>query len=130
MARQFTLTALIPSEADIHKSYIQWAQTQKWYPALIHIPNEFPLDALPDHRKWGYLKKRKAMGMKSGVPDLFLAWPTTKHHGLWIEVKKPGKKPRESQQEFLTLMKELGYAALWEDNLDALIRSTKNYLNA
>lgn len=35
--------------------------------------------------------RMKASGVKAGVPDVFVPIPVLgKHHGLWIEFKKPG----------------------------------------
>ena len=127
MVKRFALRPLEPSEADIHKSFVQYAQHKRWWPTLVHIPNEFPFGSMSESQKWGYLKKRKAMGMKPGVPDLFIAWPTKKFHGLWIEIKKYGKKPRAAQEAFLILMEQKGYATIWSDNINDLIQKADAY---
>lgn len=38
----------------------------------------------------------KAEGMKSGVPDIFLPWPSSGCNGLFIEMKKPGLQTKKN----------------------------------
>lgn len=59
----------------------------------------------------------KLMGMKAGVSDLFIFYPTKSHHGLWIEMKRKRKyAPSElktetwvAQEMFLELVKSVGF---------------------
>lgn len=60
----------------------------------------------------------KAEGVRQGVADVFLPWPSAGWHGLYIEMKKPALKPKkegsaggvsEDQQEFGTYVKNVGY---------------------
>jgi len=61
----------------------------------------------------------KRMGLKRGVPDLFIYFPTKLHHGLWIEVKCAKKySPSQmqtatwiAQQAFIDTVRSFGYAA-------------------
>lgn len=48
-------------------------------------------------------------GVRAGVPDLFTAFPTPTHHGLWIEMKRPGESPRPEQAEWHRALKAQGY---------------------
>lgn len=57
---------------------------------LFHIPNERKCDPREGRRL-------KLMGVKAGVPDLFLPVPRGKYHGLFIELKAENGKPTESQ---------------------------------
>lgn len=69
----------------------------------------------------------KRMGLRAGVSDLFISWPTKTHPGLWLEVKRNKKyTPSEmrtdtwvAQEEFLDDMRSVGYAGEfcygWED---------------
>jgi hypothetical protein len=69
----------------------------------------------------------KLMGLRSGVSDLFIAYPTNRYHGLWLEVKRniiysPSQKKTDTwiaQQEWIDRMNDVGYFAAfcfgWED---------------
>ena len=52
----------------------------------------------------------KCCGVKSGVPDIFVAWPTPQHHGLYIEFKFGKNKLTENQVNFSDLIMSKGYA--------------------
>lgn len=60
----------------------------------------------------------KLMGMEPGASDLFLAYPTSRHHGLWLEVKQARKyTPSEmakptwiAQEKFIERMISVGFA--------------------
>lgn len=64
----------------------------------------------------------------SGVPDLFLAYPVHPFSGLWIELKRPGQKPKRHQLEFHKRLRADGYAVEWRDNFDATIKAIEQYL--
>ena len=60
----------------------------------------------------------KLMGLRPGVSDLFIYYPTRTYHGLWLEVKRNKKYSKSemltdtwiAQQEFINLVKSIGYA--------------------
>jgi hypothetical protein len=62
--------------------------------------------------------KLKAQGVKAGVPDMFLPVPRGEYHGLFIELKKIGKKAEPDQLTWMTALKKQGYGAMvcegWE----------------
>lgn len=51
----------------------------------------------------------KKMGTRRGFPDLFLMIPTSKKHGLFIELKTEDGRQSGSQKEYEKLLKEQGY---------------------
>lgn len=58
----------------------------------------------------------KAMGVKAGVPDLFLPVPKMLHgknggmaYGLYIEMKAQGGRLQPSQKEWLLKLRSMGY---------------------
>jgi hypothetical protein len=55
--------------------------------------------------------KLKAMGVRKGIPDLFLPIPRQGYHGLYIEMKrlKNGKVSPDQQKEIARLKAD-GYA--------------------
>lgn len=70
---------------------------------LFHMPNE---------RKCSISEgvRQKALGLRAGVSDLFLAWPTKRFPGLWIELKVNDNKLTKMQVVWLELMEKAGYA--------------------
>lgn len=55
----------------------------------------------------------KAEGVKSGVADIFLPWPTKWKHGLFLELKVGDNKPTREQLDFLNEMECLNYHSVW-----------------
>lgn len=85
---------------------VRWAELQMGkYPELdmlFHIPNGGKRDAREAARF-------KQMGVKAGVPDLFLAVPRGGFHGLFIEMKSPDGKVAEHQKKWLGKLAKRGY---------------------
>lgn len=74
---------------------------------MFHIPNENHHHDTP-------------LGVRSGVPDMFLPVPMGGSHGLFIELKRAeGGRLSEAQRKWLTWLGELGYTAVcchgWEE---------------
>jgi hypothetical protein len=70
----------------------------------------------------------KAMGVKRGVADFFLALPHNGKAGLWIELKVGKNKPSKEQQAFLDRKAQRGYEAICVWGTDAARQAIKNYL--
>lgn len=60
----------------------------------------------------------KAEGVRQGVADCFLPWPSGEWHGLYIEMKKPTERPKsetakggvsDEQRRFGEYAKRVGY---------------------
>lgn len=98
----------------------------KWFHA---VPNG---GSLGDSKQSQMIRgaQKKAEGVKPGVYDTFLPWPSTVsgppgaplYHGLFLEMKKPGelKKRSVDQKTFGADMLKAGYACAVADNwLDA-----------
>ena len=60
----------------------------------------------------------KAEGVRQGVADTFLPWPSGEWHGLYIEMKKPSERPKsetakggvsDEQRRFGEYAKRVGY---------------------
>lgn len=95
------------SEAEEQELLIKWAAMNRGkYPALhrlFHIPNggsRHPAEA-------AHLKK---LGVKAGIPDLFLPFPANGFHGLWIEMKSTTGRPTALQLDWLEFFRRSGYA--------------------
>jgi hypothetical protein len=92
----------------------------------IHIPNEGQRSKV-----MGYTLK--LMGMRAGVSDVFIAYPTKTMAGLWLELKAKnarGKygKPTENQVKFIADMAAMGYMAKVCNGTEEAITVIKNYL--
>lgn len=102
---------MIRTEAEEQAAVMRWAFLESaWRPELgmlFHIPN----GGSRDKREAVHLKQ---LGVKAGVPDLFLAVPWDGEHGLFIEMKRASKTARVSpeQREWIQALKEQGYRAV------------------
>tara|TARA_R100001244_G_scaffold66422_1_gene54661 strand:- start:222 stop:578 length:357 start_codon:yes stop_codon:yes gene_type:complete len=88
------------SESDFQKAiatYLDFLGVL-WF----HSPNE--IKAKPQ-----YMVKRKAQGVKSGVPDICILEPRKDHHGLFIELKVGYNKISDNQLKWLTKLEAKGY---------------------
>ena len=81
-----------------------WAENNKHIlPCLslmYHIPNE-------GKRTNGAVLK--AMGLKSGVPDVCLPVPSHNFNGLYLEMKYGQNKPTKDQEAFMAALRQQGY---------------------
>lgn len=111
---------LIATEDQEAIALINWAQLHPICKNfLIHIPNE-------GKRSFFSGKKLKRMGLKRGVSDFFLAYPSGKYHGLWIELKRLKlSKCTDEQIDWVKNMNTLDYKAQfaygWERARDFII---------
>ncbi|HDL7460334.1 TPA: VRR-NUC domain-containing protein [Yersinia enterocolitica] len=69
---------------------------------LIHIPNE-------GKRGPKAARDAKRLGLRKGVPDLFLALPRGGYTGLWIEMKSKSGKLSPEQKDWIKKLKEQKY---------------------
>ena len=51
----------------------------------------------------------KAEGLRSGVPDVFMAMPRGKFHGLFLEFKSHAGKLTENQKIYCVNLRSMGY---------------------
>lgn len=82
--------------------------------------------------------KLKAEGVKAGVPDLCLPYPTENlfcsmpysYHGLYIEMKSKDTKGRvsENQKEWLDYLDSVGYKVAVAWNFDEAVQIIEDYL--
>ena len=114
------------SESEEQEILIKWAEKVKAvHPELerlMHIPNggsRHPAEA-------AHLKR---MGVRAGVPDLFLPYPVGDYHGLWIELKSAYGKPTAAQRDWIQWLREQGYCAYICRGADAAIWCIMAYLN-
>ncbi|RGH67508.1 VRR-NUC domain-containing protein [Ruminococcus sp. AM31-15AC] len=101
--------------------WTQQASIRKAYPELkllFHIPNERHCDPREG-------KRLKLMGVKSGVPDLFLPVARGKNKGLFIELKAENGKPSDNQMWWFAELGKQNYLAAicygWKQAADMLM---------
>lgn len=88
---------------------------------LFHVPNG-------GYRAKREASKLKAMGVRAGVSDLFLAYPSNGYHGLWLELKSRLGGLSEKQSNWLALMRGVGYCAKVSNSLELSIFIIQDYL--
>lgn len=97
----------------------------------LQFPKQYALTyAIPNggHRHIAVARKLKAEGVKSGVPDLCIAWPGGGYHGLYIEYKTETGKATQSQRSWIKALSEKGYRAEVCKGVDQAIRVITEYL--
>lgn len=96
----------IPTEDEEQSNLILWTQTQKKYPELnllFHIPNG-------GKRSKSEAARFQAMGVKPGVPDLFLPVARGGYHGLFIEMKRQkGGRVSDYQRKWMEQLERQEY---------------------
>ena len=100
---------MVPTEDEEQMALFDWARVNeaKWpeLARLFHVPNggsRGPAEA----------GRFKAMGVKAGVPDVFLEVPRGGLHGLRIEMKRRrGGKVSEDQTDWIDYYNSNGYRA-------------------
>lgn len=96
-------------EAEHQRALFTWARlSERRIPELrwlFHVPNGERRDA----RTGAMLK---AMGVKSGVPDVWLPIPRAGHIGVVIEMKAPGgRQATGAQGEWIDQLRSVGWLA-------------------
>ena len=95
------------TEHDHQAAVCDWAARQ-----AVAIPDLGLLYAIPNgahlagttRQRAAKMNKLKAEGLRPGIPDLCL--PVSRHgyHALYIEMKRPGGKPKDKQANWLDLL--------------------------
>ena len=71
----------------------------------------------------------KRQGVKSGIPDIFFAYPSKHFHGLFIEMKrKKTGKTSKTQEKYICLLRENNYCCEVCAGADAALECLKTYL--
>ena len=113
------------SEADEQIVVVKWANMMaSKYPCLkylFHIPNG-------GSRNIAEAANLKRMGVKAGVPDLCLPYPSKGYHGLWIEMKTDKGRQTGSQKEWAEWLNDNGYMAVVCHGYGEAINALEVYL--
>lgn len=116
----------IGSESSEQMAVIAYCQYQSW-----RLPNVDKIWHIPNggQRSITEAKRFKAEGVKAGVPDLFLPVPLSGYHGLFIEMKRPDRtnKPTEQQKEWLQYLSSMGYRSVVCYGYEDAVREIQRY---
>lgn len=122
--KPFTMETV--SEANEQEAVMIWAAHNLWkYPCLrwlFHIPNG-------GYRNAAEAVHFKRLGVKAGVPDLFLPHPSNGYHGLFIEMKSEKGRPSALQKEWAEWLNKSGYMAVVCYGAGNAINTLEAYLN-
>lgn len=115
---------------------IEWANlAEKKYPELKNlfaIPNGGKLPYVKIHKGKIWSPQRMKLvkeGLKQGVPDLFLAYPSKDFHGLFIEMKHGKNKCTTEQENWLERLFTAGYLTAICYSFESARDTIMDYLN-
>jgi len=115
----------VQHEAHEQEALFTWARLQeKIYPELemlFAIPNGGSRHKI----EAANLKKQ---GVKSGVLDAYLSVPSSKYHGLYIEMKSEKGKVSEKQDWWIGRLRGYGYKVEVCYSAESAINAIKQYL--
>lgn len=110
-------------EHQLQKSFFEWLQLQ--YPDIFKVTFAIPNAA---KRSFVTAAKLKEEGLKSGVPDVFIAKPAGGLSGLFIEFKVKPNSCTEKQAEMIKLFNANGYLAIVCFDIDSAMQLLSQYL--
>jgi hypothetical protein len=112
-----------PERTEVHLPLMSWIRKQgNLSDYVLHIANE---------RKTSVQHNMilKALGVKAGASDLFIAIPMYPYGGFWIELKSPKGKLSVEQKKFLQRMQSIGYKTGVYDNWEKAKADIEIYLS-
>jgi hypothetical protein len=122
----------IATEKQEQRAIVKWLSVHRklsrYYFKITNEGNRTPAQA----------RNLKLEGLRPGVSDIFIAYPTSIHHGLFLEVKRnmnypPSAKNSETwllQEEWLTRVKSVGFEGRFCYGFDDAIKIIEEYLHA
>lgn len=110
-------------ESRIQVSCVSWFRLQ--YPKMARL-----LFAVPNGGMRGKVEASimKGEGVVAGVADLLLLVPTSKHHGLCIEMKTSKGRQQDSQKAWQEAVEGQGYKYIICRSLDEFMAQIRAYL--
>jgi len=114
------------SEEQLHKALIQWVLLNEnrlpGLKLLFHIANG-------GYRNIITAARLKKLGVKRGVPDLFLACPKRGYAGFFIELKSPTGQVSWDQQWWIMELASQGYRVEVHRDLETVIKVLDWYMD-
>lgn len=109
------------SEDEEQMALFEWAEYIKGLELMFHIPNG-------SNKSIATAVKFKKMGLKSGVPDIFLPVAREGYHGLFIEMKAKGGRTSDKQDWWLEELSKQGYLAVVAVGFNEAKRIIEGYM--
>ncbi len=114
--------SIVPLEAQEQEVFAAWCDAKGllW----VHIPNERKATAR-------VIAELERQGLKKGFPDNFIAEPSGKWHGLFIELKRAKKSlshKSPEQRKWIKALNEKGYKAAFCYGAEEAKRVVLEYL--
>ena len=97
------------AEADVHISIVNYINRVLPHNLMAHPANG-------EKRSKEAAKKLKCMGVRAGVPDLFIPLGCGKI--LWLEIKKPGGVLSKPQREYIKKLRDYGHPVAIVESID------------
>ena len=96
------------NDAEHHEqvALFKWLALQ--HPRQYALTYAVPNAARRSPRQGAYMK---AEGLKAGVPDICMAYPSNGYHGLYLELKTIKGRATPSQVEWIDRLASAGYMA-------------------
>lgn len=110
------------SEKQIQRMFFEWLS---YYPDVRRVTFAIP-NGGSRHKLEGLNLKKE--GVTPGVPDIFMAIPNEKHHGLFIELKSHSGKLSLNQKNMIRRLEENRYLCKTCYNFDDAKNVLMNYL--
>lgn len=100
------------------------ARVNPLYDCIFHIPNG-------GHRHKATAGRLKAMGVKSGIPDIFVPYAKHGYNGLFIELKslKKGSNTSKAQDDRAIQLMKNGYIVLVCAGWRYALQTIKDYID-
>lgn len=121
----------IATEASEQRALVKWLNMHPTLKNLFcKIDNE---GARTPQQGW----HAKLLGLRAGVSDLFIYYPSGKYHGLFIEMKRKRTYSRserltetwQSQEKFQEIVKSVGFCAETCYGFEDAIKIIETYLS-
>lgn len=108
------------SEEQEQMAAVKWLELKRI--PVFHIPNGGKRNLIE-------AVKFKQLGVRSGIPDLFIPVAKGKYHGLFIEIKRSKDAYLSDNQQFwLSVLEKQGYAVFVGYGADQVIRFVTKYM--
>lgn len=109
---RMTIKLVIPSEAQEQKSLVKWLSYH------LVLRDHFCKIENEGKRTLAQGFHAKLMGLRPGVSDLFIYYPTKTYHGLFLEIKRNMNYPNSArksdswvaQENFISIVKSVGFS--------------------
>lgn len=112
----------VATEHEEQSAVVEWAEYRpEIRDHLFAIPNGGKRDIR-------VARKLKAEGVRPGVPDMFLALPRGRCHGLFIEMKSDNGRPSQNQKIWGDRLQRQGYHWVVCRGAQEAIAAIQNYL--